>query len=290
MSSAKPAHILKNTVLLRRSIVSICLAVALFFFAQEAWCKSSSARSKKNKTSVTAQAVYAVDLANNKVLFSRNARLRFQPASTVKLLTALVVLEHLKLEDEIVVSARAAGVEPTKAGLRAGVAYSAKDLLEALLATSANDAGIALAEAVSGTEAKFSALMNKKARSIGCRNSNFTNATGLPNKYQRTTAYDLSLITKAAFGDTFIRSTMKKKAVSIKGSDGRLITRNNHNKLLWRLKNPSVLGKTGYTKSAGHCYAGVAYYKGRNVSVVIMKSRKPWADIYAILGVRPKKG
>ena len=238
---------------------------------------------------VTAAAVYAVDYTNRKVLFSRNAHVQFYPASTVKLLTALVVLDHKDIKDRVVITAHAAGVMPTKAGLTKGASYSVEDLLSVLLAMSANDAAVALAEAVAGSEAQFASLMNKKAHGLGAFESNFTNSTGLPDKDEVTTAYDLSIIARAALSHSFIASVMKEKNVTIKGSDGKKITKRNHNKLLWRFSQPSVLGKTGYTRSAGHCYAGIAYYKDRRVSIVIFKSRKPWADICRILKLPEKK-
>ncbi len=244
---------------------------------------------KKKNTVVTAKAVYAFDYKNRKVLFSRNPRTRFQPASTVKLLTALVVLEHIPLEESVRVGNSAVNVEPTKAGLTLGAKYTVRELLEVLLATSANDAGVALANAVAGSQTRFAVLMNKKAKSLGCKDSNFKNPTGLPAKNQYTTAYDLSLITRAAFNNSFISSTMKKKCVAIEGSDGKQIIRNNHNKMLWKVSKPCVLGKTGYTRSAGHCYAGVAYFEDKNVTVVMLKSRKPWADLGLILGIPLRK-
>lgn len=246
-------------------------------------------KSKNKAVGVTAQAVYAVDYTNGKVLCSKNPHLKLQPASLVKLLTALVVLERLDMDERVTVSLRAVNVEPTKAGLKKGVYYSVRDLLEVLVATSANDAGVVLAEAVAGSEEDFACLMNKKARELGASHSNFTNATGLPDPKQVTTAYDYSIITREAFSHPFIVSVMEKKYVTIKGSDGVVIKRRNHNKLLWRLSDPLVLGKTGYTRAAGHCYAGIAYYGDHRVSIVILKSKKSWDDIYAILGVAPKK-
>jgi serine-type D-Ala-D-Ala carboxypeptidase (penicillin-binding protein 5/6) len=260
-----------------------------FFLAVMLLAKISSAEAKSVKharpsSSITAQAVYAVDYTNREVLYSRNAKKSFYPASTTKLLTALVVLDRMSLSDQVSVSRSAAGVAPTKAGLTRGAAYSVGDLLKVLLATSANDAGVALAEAVAGSEPAFAALMNKKAKALGAYNSHFENATGLPDRRQVTTAYDLSVITRAAMSNKFIASVMKKKIVTITGSDNRVITRQNHNKLLWRMDEPCVLGKTGYTKTAGHCYAGIAYYDDRRISVVILKSRKPWQDLCLILG------
>lgn len=220
---------------------------------------------------------------------SRNARVRFFPASTVKLLTALVVLDNKGLKDRVVVSRHAVGVTPTRAGLTRGASYTVQDLLTLMLTMSANDATVALAEAVAGDETRFASLMNKKARKLGCRNSNFTNPTGLPDKRQVTTPMDLSVITRAAFSHSFVASVMKKKNVTVVGSDGKAIAKRSHNKFLWQLSNPSILVKTGYTRSARHCYAGIAYYKDKRVSVVILKSRKPWADIRKILKIPDKK-
>jgi D-alanyl-D-alanine carboxypeptidase len=117
------------------------------------------------------------------------------------------------------------------------------------------------------------------------QDSHFTNATGLPDKSQRSSAHDLAILTRTAFQQPFVKRVMAKKRVTITGSDGRMISRFNHNKLLWRLDHPQVLGKTGYTRSAQHCYAGIAYYEYKRVSVVILKSRKPWSDIFSLLGV-----
>ncbi len=272
----------------------LCLFGAGFLLFQSFFCSlaegANRTKKKEKKPTVTAEAVYAVDYTNVKVLFSRNAHLKLQPASLVKLMTAIVVLEKIGLDKKVCVSAKAVNVEPTRAGLRRGVYYSVRGLLEALLATSANDAGVALAEAVAGDEDKFARLMNKKAKELGAYDSNFMNATGLPDPKQLTSAFDYSIITREAFSHPFIASVMAKKYVVITGSDGVVIKRRNHNKLLWRLSDPVVLGKTGYTRSARHCYAGIAYYKNRKVSIVLLKSKKPWDDICFVLGVTPGKG
>ena len=147
---------------------------------------------------------------------------------------------------------------------------------------------MALAEAVAGTQEEFARLMNEKAKALGAKESYFSNPTGLPDRRQLTSAYDLTLITRAAFSKPFIASVMKKKVVVIAGSDGKRIVRQNHNKMLWRVPYPLVLGKTGYTIAAKHCYAGIAYYDDKRVSIVFMKSRKPWPDVYSILSLSKK--
>lgn len=252
------------------------------------WVAQASAGVGGRECPVTAQAVYAVDQTSGKVLCAKNARMRLYPASTVKLMTALVVLDRRDAKAEVLVSSRAASAEPTKAGLTAGTSHSVEELLEVLLAASANDAAVALAEAVAGSEDEFAALMNRKARTLGMQDSHFTNATGLPNSAQRTSARDLAILTRTAFQHPVVKAVMAKKRVTITDRDGRKISRMNHNKLLWRLDHPQVLGKTGYTRSAQHCYAGMAYYGDRRVSVVILKSRKPWSDIFSLLGVPGK--
>jgi D-alanyl-D-alanine carboxypeptidase len=267
---------------MRRHLYALLLGVAAAVLLAS---PIQAASRKSSKSSVTAQAVYAVDYTNRKVLYAKNHRHKLYPASTVKLLTALVVLDNKDLQDRVTVSSKAVNVEPTKAGLGLGVSYTTQDLLEVLLATSANDAAVALAQAVAGSEAGFARLMNRKAKALGMKDSHFTNATGLPDRSQVTSAYDMAILTRAAFSNSFIKEVMAKRSVTIAGSDGRKITRTNHNKLLWRLSDPQVLGKTGYTRAAGHCYAGIAYYDDKRVSFVILKSRKPWADIYALLGV-----
>lgn len=253
-----------------------------------AWGAQIAAAAGGRECPVTAQAVYAVDQSTGKVICAKNARMRLYPASTVKLMTALVVLDRSNVTAEVVVSSRAANVEPTKAGLTPDASHSVGELLEVLLAASANDAAVALAEAVAGSEDEFAALMNRKAKELGMRDSHFTNATGLPSRAQRSSAHDLAILTRAAFRHPFVKKVMAKKRVTITDGDGRKISRFNHNKLLWRLEHPQVLGKTGYTRSAQHCYAGIAFYDDRRVSVVILKSRKPWSDIFSLLGVPGK--
>jgi D-alanyl-D-alanine carboxypeptidase (penicillin-binding protein 5/6) len=276
---------IKNTITAYKFFLIVFIGIIFLNGAGLSTCQAKSIFRKKSQAGITAQAVYAVDYTNNKVLLSRNPRMKFFPASTVKLLTALVVLDEIDLKTQVRISPHAAGVAPTKAGLTCGATYAASDLLKVLLATSANDAGVALAEAAAGNEANFAVLMNKKARSLGARDSRFSNPTGLPDNRQVTTAYDLSIITRAAFSQPFIADVMRKKNITIAGSDGRNISRPNHNKLLWKLSEPCVLGKTGYTRSAGHCYAGIANYDDGRVSIVILKSCKPWLDIYKILSI-----
>lgn len=263
-------------------IIAVLLTFTILF-SPFAYCKSS-------KCTITAKSAIVIDIGNRKILYSQNPHLKLPPASTAKLVTAMVVLDRLKLNQKVYISKKAASVEPTKAYLSKGVYYRMDDLIAALLIKSANDAGIALAEAVAGSEEKFAKLMNKKARSLGAKNSNFKNSTGLPGKGQYSTAYDMALIIKAATRYPLIKKVLMKKSFSFTGSDGKRKKVSSHNKLLWETPTPAVIGKTGYTFAAKRCFAGIAFYKKRKVAVVVMKSDRLWWDVKNILWVtRPKK-
>lgn len=238
-----------------------------------------------NKELVTAQSAILVDLDKNKILYSKDIYIARAPASTIKILTALVALEKIGIDTDVKISKSAADVEPTKIWLAQGAEYNSLDLINAILISSANDASIALAEAVSGSESEFAKAMTKKAKSLGAKNSNFKNASGLPAKNQYSTAYDLYRIVKEAFKNTVIYETMKKKKENIKGTLGKEISLTNHNKMLFGKDYPFVLVKSGYTKNARHCFAGVAYFGKRKYAIVILKSRKPWDDIENLLGL-----
>lgn len=263
-------------------IISFLLSSIILF--------SPFAYPKPDSSPITAKSAIVMNLNGKKIIYSHNPHLKLPPASTAKLLTAMVVLNKLKLNQKIYISQRAASVEPTKAYLTKGGYYRVDDLIAALLIKSANDAAIALAEAVAGSEEKFAELMNKKARSLGAKNSNFKTSSGLPSKGQYTTAYDMALIIKAAAKNNFIKDILSKKYFSFSGNDQRTITVRNHNRLLWETPKPAVIGKTGYTIAAKRCFAGVASYKKRKVVVVVMKSESLWQDIKNILWINRPKG
>ena len=167
--------------------------------------------------------------------------------------------------------------------------YNALDLINAILISSANDASVALAEAVAGTEKEFAKKMNATARELGAQDSHFANASGLPNKDQYTTVYDLHLIAKEALKRPDIYNIMRKRKMTIQGSRGKEIQLVNHNKLLFRKNYPVVLLKTGYTKSAKHCYVGKIYLNGGEYVFAFLKSRKPWTEIDHIISLIKKQ-
>ena len=194
-----------------------------------------------------------MDSATGRVLYAKNPELRLMPASTTKLMTALVVIEKADLTDVVTVSRRAANAPPTRAGLRAGDKVSVGTLLYAALMKSANDAAVALAEAVGGSEEEFVQLMNRKALAIGANDTHFINANGLPGKGQYITAYDLSKIMRHAIKHPVLKEILGTRITEISTETGKTMFIKNTNKLLW--SDEDLLGgKTGYTNQARHCF------------------------------------
>ena len=230
---------------------------------------------------VTAHSVVLMNASNKKVVYSKNPYIKLAPASTTKIMTALVVLKNSSLDKRVVVSGCATCMPPSKVDIKRGEAYSTEDMLKALLLNSGNDASVALAESVAGTEKDFVGMMNDMARKIGCRNTNFKTSNGLPAKDQYSTAYDMALIAREAVKDQrFLDILGIKEAEITELNSGRRIKLKNHNKSLWKDTSYLILGKTGYTIRARQCFAGyISYDKNHNLIVVMLKGKKLWPDL-----------
>ena len=230
------------------------------------------------RVAITAPSAVLLDGSRGSFLYAKNSNSKRAPASTTKVLTAIVAVEHLKLNQVITIPKFAESVEPSKAYLRQGERYRAKDLIRAALIASANDAAEVLAVAVAGSRSKFARLMNKKARAIGARNSNFIRPSGLPAKGQYSTARDMAKIMRYAQRYPFIVEALKTKRTSIRSLTGRKIYLKNHNKMLWRDPR-EILGKTGWTRRARHCFVGYVNVYGRIAYIAMLGSTSLWRDI-----------
>jgi serine-type D-Ala-D-Ala carboxypeptidase (penicillin-binding protein 5/6) len=201
-----------------------------------------------------AKACILVD-ENGMILAQKNSRTRLPPASTVKLMTAMVALDHLNADMVVKVGSRAASARSVPPKLQAGDELTVSDLLHLALIKSNNSAAVALAEAAAGSEVRFAELMNRKAQEIGARDTRFTNASGLPKGRQYTTVRDLTIMLKKALGYPLIQQIIGKKEQVIKTAAGRELFLENTDDLLW-LRSNIVGGKTGFTNSARHCFVG----------------------------------
>lgn len=224
---------------------------------------------------LSSKSVYVMDAATGKPLLAKNPGLKLAPASTVKLVTAMVVLDRLKLDRVVKVSRRAARMPRSRVGLRRGDRVAVLGLLQAALMKSANDAAFALAEAVAGSERKFVILMNKKLRAIGAKDTVVVNSTGLPGKGQHTTTRDLAVVMRHALRYEALKTIIGTKNITVKTRRGRKLRVENSNRLLW-MNSYKLGGKTGYTRKAKH-------------SLVFFVSNGQATIIVAMLGAKSRK-
>ncbi|HBN07377.1 MAG TPA: hypothetical protein DD435_01590 [Cyanobacteria bacterium UBA8530] len=224
---------------------------------------------------LTARAFILLD-GQGKVLFQRNPDAKLPPASTTKILTALVVLEQCDPNEVVTVSANAAGTPPSSIGLSVGEQFGVEELLFALLLCSANDAAVALAEHVAGSEGEFAKLMNQKAIELGATDSHFVNPHGLPDQNHWATAKDLSVLMRAAMENPdFVRiaQTQSKKLEGGLSHRPRFLTAHN------RLLPLNVIGKTGFTNRARFCFVG----SDKKMTMVLLGSEHLWKEAKSLL-------
>jgi len=238
----------------------------------------------KGPYQLTAHTALLWDFANKQRYFDLGADREIFPASTTKVLTALLVLENLSLDQYVTVSQHATQVPQTKLGLVAGESYRVRDLLYGLILKSANDAAVALAEAVAGSEGKFVEMMNARARQIGAMHSHFANPHGLPSQGpQFTTASDMALIFTQALKNDFFRQAITFKYLVIYSKKGHRFFLKSHNRSLFLNWKQHVFGKTGYTIEAQSCFVGYIP-KGNDILIIaVYGCRRRWTDMKYIL-------
>ncbi len=203
--------------------------------------------------------------STGEVLVARHARARLPMASITKLMTVLVALRRAGLDEVATVSPRAAAVGGSTAYLRPGERLTVKELVQAALIQSANDAAVALAEYVAGSEPAFAALMNAEARRLGLVGTHFVNATGLDAPGHYSTARDVTALARAAMRHPTVRAAVATRETTISG--GRVLRSSND--LLGLV--PGVIGvKTGHTSAAGWSEVAAARRSGLVVYATLL--------------------
>ena len=231
---------------------------------------------------ITAPTALLLDNTTNQILYAKTPHLRRPPASTTKLLTAIVALK-LKVPDTVVtIPSAATSMPPSKIYLKTGERYRLRDLLHALLMNSANDVAAAIAISTAGSTAEFAREMNATAYQLGCRDSHFVNPSGLPDRRQYSTAYDMALIMREVQKYPILVQALKTRTATIRSAAGRRVPLKNHNKMLWRDPR-EVLGKTGWTRSARHCFVGQITVDGKRVFVAMLGSHRLWRDLQTLV-------
>lgn len=224
---------------------------------------------------VEAKAYILVDHASGRELASLNADQRVEPASITKLMTAYVTFQALKdgrlrLDEPIPISERAWRAEGSRTFLQVGDRVPAEVLVLGMIVQSGNDAATALAERLAGSEDTFAQVMTQTAKRLGMKNSNFTNATGLPDPLLYTTPRDIAILSRAMIREfpQYYRWYSQREYV------WNNIRQGNRNGLLYR--DPTVDGiKTGHTESAGYCLASSAERNGTRMIAAVFGARSP---------------
>lgn len=233
---------------------------------------------------IGASSVIVINVSNGQVLYEKNADQIRAPASTTKLLTALLVAESGNLDRPVIVQQTDTLAEPVKLNIKPGDTYLRIDLLRALLVKSPNDVARCLARDNAGSIEAFAAKMNQRAFVAGARNSHWVNPNGLPDARQYSTARDLATIARVAYANQTIRSIVCLPQLMFRYANGRTRELENTNKLLKRLPYCNGM-KTGYTEAAGKCLIASGTRPGRDIIVVVLGDSHSgvWRDAGALL-------
>lgn len=250
-----------------RKFTGIVLSLALIFAVK------IPARAE---LAVSAKAAILMHADSGRVLYEKNADEHMLIASTTKIMTAIVVLEHCELDDLVEVDSRSAGIEGSSMYLKAGESYTVEDLLYGLLLVSGNDAASALALHVADSMEEFAELMNAKAAELGMTESSFKNAHGLDDEGHYSTARDMAKLAAYCMGnEDFARIA---GTVSHTVGEQTLV---NHNRLL--REYDGCLGlKTGYTMAAGRTLVTCAERDGARYVCVTLNDPDDWDDHKAL--------
>ena len=222
---------------------------------------------------IGAESYLVIDAATGDVLASENARMRLPPASLTKIMTSYIIADEIEqgritLDDRVPISVKAWRMEGSRMFIREGTEVSVADLLRGIVIQSGNDASVAMAEYIAGDEEAFAGLMTQTAKSLGMNDTNFMNATGLPDEMHYTTAEDLAILTRALIN----RFPEHYAIYSEKYFSYNDIRQANRNALLWR--DDSVDGvKTGHTQAAGYCLVASAMENDTRLISVVMGAR-----------------
>ena len=231
---------------------------------------------------ITAEAAVVMDLDTGQVLYGTGEHERRPPASLTKVMTGYLAGKQFQAQQWITVSETAASTGESSLNLKTGDVLTFDALLHGALMKSANDACVALAEYMAGTEKNFVQNMNLQACLLGCKDTNFCNSNGLPAEGHYSSAYDLALMTRAAMQNETFAAIVQKQQYMVHWQDGRQLLVRNTNRLL--REYPGAIGvKTGTTNEAGQCLIAVAEKAGKRVIVVVLKSKNRFYDAVALL-------
>jgi serine-type D-Ala-D-Ala carboxypeptidase (penicillin-binding protein 5/6) len=230
---------------------------------------------------ITAAGAILIDAATGQILYEKDAHTSRPIASTTKIMTALLTIEHCSPEEPVDLAAVAGRTEGSQLGLQLGDRLPVETLLQVLMMKSANDVALALAEHVAGSEAGFVALMNRRARQLGAKNTHFSNPHGLYADDHYSSAYDLARIARAAMQSPRFRRLVATRTENLQAPDGSQFFLINHNRLLFRSDQADGV-KTGFVRQSGHCLVASASRGGWRLIAVVLNSEAMYDETQAL--------
>lgn len=273
-----------------KKTISIIVS-AILAFSHIATVPAHAVTPALDPTTINSEGAVLIDADTGQILFSKNPDLQLQPASTTKILTALIIAEDLKLDEVVTIDKDSPFTTGARIYIIEGETFTVEQLLYALLLESANDVAVALAKHHSGTVEQFAKKMNEKAKSLGATHTNFTNPNGLPDAAHLTTAHDMAILGKAFAKQPKLMEIVKTVKYDIPPTNKQPEIRHlfNSNRYLFGtgskykipykgqtidIKWDAVTGmKTGYTEAAQNCFVVSATQNGRNLISATLKAQ-----------------
>lgn len=265
------------------TLVVLVVAAAFVIYAD----KHGVIRTSGEDIGVSAGQAILINGENGKVMYEKCADEKAYPASTTKIMTALITLEVLRendslMEQEIEVPECAQGVEGSSIYLKSGEKISIEDLLYGLMLVSGNDAATALAEIIGGTQENFVKMMNEKAKSLGCKNTHFANPSGLFDEEHYTTARDMAIISMEAMKDPTFRKIVGSTSRQAARENSDYCTFHNKNKTVFEYEGGTGI-KIGYTQNSGRTLVASSKRGDDSMICVVMSAPDWFEDAYRLM-------
>lgn len=222
-----------------------------------------------------AKSALLMDAESGRVLYDKNGKVPMKNASTTKILTCIVALEQSEKQRVCTVSEYASTMPKVRLGVKAGQSFLLQDLLYSLMLESHNDSAVVIAENVAGSVEKFASLMNKKAKKIGAKQTNFVTPNGLDAEQHQTTAYDLALITRYALQNQQFVQIINTGSHSFTDISGKSRYSVYNKDAFLNLYEGAYGVKTGFTGGAGYCFVGASRKENHNLISVVLASGWP---------------
>lgn len=255
----------------KKKISALLLGLMLLFSAV-------AAAQPLSNPDTSAAAACLIDAEDNAVLYGKDENRIMHPASTTKIMTAIIALESGKLDEPLVISQYAVNTEPSSLGLKVGDRITLREALAGMLLVSGNDAAVAVAETVAGSVPDFARLMNEKAQELGAYNTHFVNPHGLTAQGHYSTAHDMAVIAAYAMKNPLFREMVGRTSYNMKYMDGSTKYVTTTNRFL-KSGFPGANGiKTGFTNAAGDCLVASATRGLKTMIAVFYNDDYRWDD------------